>query len=138
MQKRILNIGCGDVRLEGAVNIDSNPCSKPDVLHDLNILPWPLPDSEFEVVVCSHILEHLFSPFQVMLEIHRVCKSNAEVRITTPHFSSYQSWNDLSHIYHFGLSAFSPFYKGHYNTQHLFSMEKRILRFGTGIPSRMG
>ncbi len=39
MNKKRLDIGCGNNKLSGAVYLDINPDVKPDIVHDLNTLP---------------------------------------------------------------------------------------------------
>ena len=40
---RVLNLGSGkDLSISGAVTIDKNPCTSPQIVHDLNKVPWPL------------------------------------------------------------------------------------------------
>ena len=43
-----LNIGCGRVHRQGAVNLDISPDVGADVVHDLNCLPWPFEAGQFE------------------------------------------------------------------------------------------
>ncbi len=140
-EKTILNIGCGDAPIAGAVNLDIDPESKADLLHDLDVMPWPFADDSFDRIICSHIVEHVRNPFLFLKEIHRVSRHGAILELATPHYSSPDSWNDLTHYGHFGLKAFEPFY----TSRHLIhsrstSMElvSRKLTFGRGLPSLGG
>ena len=54
-----LNLGCGTNKLEGFVNVDVEPASEPDMVVDLDILPWPFEDSSAEEIQLNHVLEHL-------------------------------------------------------------------------------
>lgn len=132
-----INIGCGDVKIPGAIGVDRNPESKADVIHDLDIHPWPFPDNAFSKVICSHVLEHVQDPKKALEEIHRICKPGAVVEIYTPHYSSLDSWNDVTHRYHFGLSAFQPFYENKGKTP-LFRLLRKQLLFGKGFLSSIG
>lgn len=60
---------------------------KPDVIHDLNKLPYPFEDSSFEVIEVVHILEHLDKPFEAMKELHRLLMPGGKLLIKVPHFS---------------------------------------------------
>ncbi len=82
-----LNIGSGDRRQEGYMNIDWQTDSSPDVVHNLNIFPYPFPDNSFEEVQASHVLEHLDKPFEVLRELHRILKPGGVLCIRVPHFS---------------------------------------------------
>ncbi|MCZ6602215.1 MAG: methyltransferase domain-containing protein [Planctomycetota bacterium] len=105
----ILDLGCGLKKAEGAVGVDRDPLRHPDVLHDLNVVPWPLPDDGFDRILCRHILEHLRDVDQTVQEIHRVARPGAHVVIVTPHFSSVNSWDDPTHLHHFSSAAFDRY-----------------------------
>jgi ubiquinone/menaquinone biosynthesis C-methylase UbiE len=89
--------------------IDVRPAVVPDILHDLNDMPWPLPGNSFDEVRCYDVLKHLKDIVAVMEEIHRVGKPGAKVHITTPHFSSANSYTDPTHLHHLGLYSFDYF-----------------------------
>lgn len=52
-----LNLGCGDWRVPGWVNVDQYPGVKPDVVARSDALPFE--DGAFGRVYCGHVLEHL-------------------------------------------------------------------------------
>ena len=53
----ILNIGCGKVPIEGAVNHDGKKYfDHVDVTHDLDEYPWPWEDEEFDEVQAIAVL----------------------------------------------------------------------------------
>lgn len=54
-----LNLGCGFNKLDGFVNVDNQPLCQPDVLHNLEVTPWPFADDQFDFIYASHCLEHL-------------------------------------------------------------------------------
>ena len=39
---KVLDIGCGNRKREGAFGIDVDPQSAADLVHDLNIFPYPI------------------------------------------------------------------------------------------------
>lgn len=45
------------------------------VIHDINILPWPFHEKQFDFVICSHVLEDIRDPIAVAKEIQRVGKA---------------------------------------------------------------
>jgi predicted SAM-dependent methyltransferase len=80
-----LNFGSGDQRLEGWVNIDSEPDSA-DLAMDLR---WGLPfaDGSAELVFMSHVLEHLYYPTEALMvlkDIRRVLSHTGALRIIVP------------------------------------------------------
>ena len=54
-----LNLGCGKRRREGFINVDSQPGCQPDLVLDLEALPWPWADDSVDEVDLIHVLEHL-------------------------------------------------------------------------------
>lgn len=132
-----LNVGCGAVRIPGSIGVDFDPQSCADVIHDLEQFPWPFADESFDRIVCSHVLEHLRNPRRAIQEIRRMARPGALVLIGTPHYSSQDSWGDLTHYMHFSVKSFEPFYQPH-NRQESFVLISRRLTFGRGIPSLIG
>ncbi len=97
-----LNLGCGLKHEPRAVNLDVTTETSPDVVHDLNSLPWPFPDNHFREVLAYDCLEHLDNFIPAMEEIHRVCRDGAVVRLTVPHFSCANAYTDPTHHGLFG------------------------------------
>ena len=54
-----LDVGCGTRKLPGAVGVDQSRASHADVFHALEKFPWPFPDNSFDLILLSHVLEHL-------------------------------------------------------------------------------
>lgn len=102
----VLNIGCGPKKLAGAVNVDIRPWTQPDVLHDLDVRPWPFEDGTFREVIIHDVLEHLKDPVATIVEVHRVCQPGAVVRVTVPHFSSANAFSDPTHRGFFSTASF--------------------------------
>lgn len=82
-----LNLGSGQQPLAGYLNVDKY--GSPDLVCDLEALPWPWESGSVDEVVMSHVLEHLGrSPeafIGVLKELYRVCRPGALVRIRVPH-----------------------------------------------------
>lgn len=113
--KKKLSLGCGEFLKKGYVNVDNSLTCKPDVRHDLNIIPYPFNDHECELIEADHVLEHLDNPFSVMKELYRISNNGAEIRIRVPHFSrgfthaEHKSGFDITFPYYF-----SPSFPGGY------------------------
>jgi len=102
-----LDLGCGlQKKMEGSIGLDKRPASHVDVVHDLNIFPYPFPDNEFDYIEMSHIIEHIDRPLNLMNEVYRISKNGTTIRIITPHYSSQLSYGDLEHFHHFGYVTF--------------------------------
>ncbi|MCU0679500.1 MAG: class I SAM-dependent methyltransferase [Planctomycetes bacterium] len=97
-----LNLGSGEDKKVGYVNVDWNELTKPDVAHDLNRLPYPFADDAFDRIEASHVLEHLDKPFAVMRELHRILKPDGELAIKVPHFS--RGFTHAEHSHGFDIS----------------------------------
>lgn len=107
--KTKLNLGSGEKPMEDCVNVDMTARTHPDVVHDLNAIPWPFEDNQFEEVLAYDVVEHLDSMLSFMSETHRVCRPGATVKITTPHFSSANSFVDPTHTRHLSVRSFDYF-----------------------------
>src|SRR5262249_28678989 len=101
----VLNLGCGRQHLPGAINLDITSDTNPDIVHDLNCLPWPFPENHFREVMAYDVIEHLDNIIATLEEIHRVCRHGAVVRITVPHFSCANAFTDPTHRRYFGYSS---------------------------------
>lgn len=129
-----LNVGCGAIRIPDSIGVDFDPDSVADVIHDLDVFPWPFPDRSFDRIVCSHVLEHLKTPWKAMQELIRIAKPGALVEIATPHYSSPDSWGDITHYMHYSLKTWEPYYRRKDGTAP-FELVSRRLTFGKGVPS---
>lgn len=54
-----LDIGCGQNKNVGFVGMDYEAFPNVDIVHDVELFPWPLPDECAIVAVSSHLVEHL-------------------------------------------------------------------------------
>ncbi len=107
---RVLDIGCGTRKAEpGAFGIDVSPNSVADTVWDLDQYPWPLESDQFTRIHMSHVIEHLDDPMRAIAEVYRVACDGAEVFITTPHFSSHNSYTDPTHKRHLAAASFEYF-----------------------------
>jgi SAM-dependent methyltransferase len=102
---RVLDVGCGTKRHPGAVGIDLSADTDADVVHDLDVRPWPLEDASFDQILLQDVLEHLKDPYAVFAELHRVARPGARVHLRTPHFSSALAYSDPSHLHYFSAAA---------------------------------
>lgn len=119
MKKELL-IGCGNSRHKkiyteddspswsNLTTIDIDPNCGADVIHDLNVTPWPFEDDTFDEIHAYEVLEHLgkqgdyVSFFAQFSEIYRILKPGGLLIGTTPAFRSRWVWGDPGHTRYFG------------------------------------
>ena len=107
--RKILDLGCGNNKYDGAIGVDISPTSQADIIHNLNKFPWPFSDNEFDEVICNDILEHLDEIVPVIEEIHRITKSGGLLKIRIPHFSNHNAYCDITHKHFFSSESFDYF-----------------------------
>jgi predicted SAM-dependent methyltransferase len=106
-----LNIGCENEYREGWVNLDVNNKVKADVYHNLNKFPYPFKKEEFDVILASHVLEHLDDVEKAMKEIYRIAKDKAIVYLEAPHFSNpFALSSQLDHKHMFSYTTFGEWH----------------------------
>lgn len=123
-KKIILNLGCGKTRIPDSIGVDKYPVEDyVDVIHDLDITPYPFEDNYADEIHFYHVLEHLHNPLQKMEEIHRILKPGGVLHMRVPHFSSMGAFSDITHVRPFGYASFDYFDKNNY---HHFYTEKEF------------
>jgi SAM-dependent methyltransferase len=96
----VLDVGCfGFTQMKAATSVNRpdlrhsgvDYCEPPDVptgytfrRADLNKEPIPFPDDQFDLVVASHVIEHLREPVEFFGECLRVCKPGGRLFLATP------------------------------------------------------
>lgn len=84
-----LDLGGGANPQRGFINIDRRDLPQVDIVHDLEVIPWPLPDECCICVAASHLVEHI-SPIsgtflRFMDEVWRITKPGGEFMIAMPY-----------------------------------------------------
>jgi SAM-dependent methyltransferase len=135
-----LNLGSGKRYDPEAVNLDITAATSPDVIHDLDDIPWPFEDDRFELVRAIDVIEHLSHPLRAMEEIHRITRCGGTVEIVVPHFSSANAYTDLTHRSFFGWHSFDYLTGEHFHdfySPHRFAIRRRRLWFKGGLANRV-
>ena len=109
---KILDVGCGANKTEGAVGLDNNPRTAADVIHDLGDLPYPFADNEFDLVVSNHVVEHVPDVMAFIGELHRVTRHGGRIKLITPHYTNPDWANDPTHRNHINSYTFNTFVPG--------------------------
>jgi len=108
-RRRVLDIGCGANKVPGAIGMDINPRTAADVIHDLDDLPYPFADDEFDEVIGRHVIEHVRDPMAVMNELHRITRPGGTVKLVAPHWTNPDFATDLTHRNHLNSYSFRNF-----------------------------
>jgi len=122
-------LGSGLKKRTDAVNVDLVEATSPDVVHNLNVTPWPFPENRFSEVLAFDVFEHLDNIVSVMEEVHRVCSDGAILKVTVPHFSCANAFTDPTHRHYFG--AFSLDYFTDNSELSFYSTRRFQLRAST-------
>lgn len=98
-----LNLGCGTDYQEGYINVDISDKDvygnkiKVDVVHDLNIFPYPFPDNHFLEIKAQAIVEHLYDRMKVWHELYRIAEKGCVIKVVVPHYSGCVLYDDPTH-----------------------------------------
>jgi len=85
---KVLNLGCGNAKITGenVVNVDAYPICKPDVVWDLNKTPLPFKDESFDLILASHVFEHLPNWWDCFCDCARILKPGGFIEVWVPGF----------------------------------------------------
>ncbi len=103
-----LNVGCGRDIKNGWINLDSANIPGVDVVHDIEKLPLPFQDGEFDEILCQDVLEHI-EYIPVLKDLHRILRLGGKITIRVPHFTSKNNFIDPTHRRRFSINTFDFF-----------------------------
>jgi len=94
-----LNIGCGEAVIPNYLGMDKRPLKNVDIVHDLEVFPYPLPDACCHNIVGSHIIEHIkpWLMIELMDELWRIMKPKGALAFSLPYAGSPGFWQDPTH-----------------------------------------
>jgi predicted SAM-dependent methyltransferase len=104
-----LDIACGQSKQEGYTGIDWADVPGVDIVHDLNVYPWPIETASVEVAFCSHYVEHIPMDFIDHMgrkkeaffaffdEVNRILVPGGQITIIAPWHASTRAWQDPTH-----------------------------------------
>jgi predicted SAM-dependent methyltransferase len=120
----MLDIACGANKQKGFVGIDIQPLEGVDIVWDINVHPWPLPEACVLRAMASHIIEHIppvaidggrtrFPFIEFMNEVWRLMKVGGEFMIAAPHGYSPGFLQDPTHCNAISEATFAYFTPEH-------------------------
>ena len=81
----IINLGCGNKFLEGAINHDrTKHAAWVDVAHNLNSYPWPGHTNSADEIIATDVLEHLDSFIGSFDECWRILNADGACVVQFP------------------------------------------------------
>ena len=102
--KSFVNIalGGGATAAKSFINVDMKPHPNVDIVHDLEDIPWPFPSNCANLLVASHLVEHI-NPvksgfIKFMNEAWRILKPDGQFMIATPYAGSMGYYQDPTHV----------------------------------------
>lgn len=136
--EKVLHIGPGKKVLPGAVTIDILDLPGVQIVHDLDVLPWPFEDNTFDVIFAHSVFEHLDDQVAIMSEMWRILKPKGRMVITVPHFRCTDAFTDSTHKHFFTTRSMDYYIAGKGLSNYEYSRKKFIERgfwFGWPQPS---
>lgn len=112
-----LNLGSGQNKKEGFINIDSNPSTKPDVIRDV-CRGLPYTDGVADEICAEHLIEHLNAQDFIFFfnECWRVLKSKGILHIKAPYYKEKWAVIDPTHVRLITEYSFDFFFNRDYNS----------------------
>ena len=136
-----LELACGKYPDAEAVNLDVVQMDGVDVVHDLEVYPYPFEDAQFEHIQATDIVEHITDIFKMFAELHRILKPEGIVKIHTNYAGHISAFTDPQHKHFFTLESFDYFdpetFMGRefyfYTTVKFKILEKKVDDSGRGL-----
>ena len=94
-----LDIGCGENKQPNFLGMDKRPLPGVDIIHDLEVFPYPIEDEKINTIVGSHIVEHIkpWLMIDFMNELWRILRVGGQVAFGLPYGYSYGFLQDPTH-----------------------------------------
>jgi len=89
--------------------MDRLPLDGVDVVHDLQDFPWPFADNEFDLVLASHVLEHIPNLLRTLEEVQRILRPHGLFLVRVPYYRSEGAFRDPTHVRFFTERTFDYF-----------------------------
>jgi len=113
LNSKKLQLGAGKRAFPDFLNVDIAKERGIDIIHNLDIYPYPFKDGQFEYIHAEDIIEHLDSTTDFMAECWRILKKGGKLWIRTndADFPG-PSWRDPTHKHAYEFETFDYWCKG--------------------------
>lgn len=107
-----LNLGSYLFPLQGYWNVDILKWKGVDEEADLNKIPWPWKDGEWDHVRAVDIIEHLgkSTKVEIVQELARIIKPGGTAEVRVPCETHAWAWSSLQHAHGFNYNSFEESY----------------------------
>ena len=122
-----LHLGCGKHPKPLYTNVDKYKLPGVDVVHDLDVLPWPFDTETHDEIVGIDIIEHVVNAVGFMNECARILKPGGILNLRTCYYLSKNAFTDLDHKHFPTDESFDYWIKGTYfNKEYEHYTEGRL------------
>jgi len=96
-----LDLGCGGNKQPGFVGMDIRKIPGVDIVHNAEVVPYPLPDNCCHTILLSHLIEHMCPKkvLGIMNELWRIMKPQGQLLISSPYAGSPGFYQDPTHCH---------------------------------------
>ena len=113
-----LDIGCGQKKKENFIGLDIINFKCVDIIHDIDITPFPVEENSVSEVNMDNVLEHVSNPVKTLEEVYRISINECIVHVFVPYFRSFYATIDPTHKNFFGV-----YYFNYFDPQHPFQQK---------------
>ncbi|MDD4984343.1 MAG: class I SAM-dependent methyltransferase [Dehalococcoidales bacterium] len=94
-----LDIGCGVAKKDGYVGMDKRPIAGVEIIHDLEVIPYPIDTGTFAIIRAHHVLEHIkpWLTVDVMDELWRIMAVGGDLQVDVPYGGTQSYRQDPTH-----------------------------------------
>ena len=94
-----LDIGCGENCQRGFVGIDKRALPGVEIVHGIEVIPWPIESETADIVMMSHLIEHIkpWLTIEVVDEVWRILKPEGMFFVSTPYAGTFRYFQDPTH-----------------------------------------
>ncbi len=133
--KKVLHIGSGKNKLPGTTSIDILDLPGVDIVHNLDIIPWPFEDNSYDLIFAHSVFEHLEDQVALMEEMARILKPEGRLIITVPHFRCVDAFTDSTHTHFFTTQSMDYYIPGNKLSDYEYTKQQyKLIGFWLGWP----
>ena len=134
--KKVLDLGCGKNKTEGAIGVDKIKLEGVDIIYDIEMSPLPFKDNCIDKIICNSVLEHVNNLVSIMEDFYRVLKPGGILVVNVPHGSSTNYITGPTHKRPFGVRTMDYFTEegslSYYSKVRFEIVEKKVILSGLG------